>query len=214
MKLGDKKRSAFTRIEVVMVVAIVALLALLIHPPSRVAKEKARSAQCIFNLRQIELGYKTWAIDQNPDYVMARSTNWGGSREYVLADELGRHYREMSNEIAEINYLICPSDNRFPAKSFADLQNTNISYFVGVDASDNYPQTILCGDRNIRSEQPVVKSILTLYTNSPINWTADIHNNRGTIGLADGSVQAVTNTNYFQLVYGRPYPTNRLVLPE
>ena len=45
--------------------------------------------------------------------------------------------------------LVCPADLRPPAGNFAALQNTNVSYFVGVTADYSKPASILAGDGNL-----------------------------------------------------------------
>ncbi len=80
-----------------------------------------------------------------------------------------------------------------------------ISYFTCGDASDNYPQMILSGDRNVGTlsavgtAPAVTTNISSSYGNATqlvwnnTAWTAtDLHQKAGNIGLADGSAQQVT----------------------
>jgi prepilin-type N-terminal cleavage/methylation domain-containing protein len=68
---GCVNRQGFTLIELLVVVAIIAVLAAMLLPVLARAKEKARSAQCMDNLRQWGLAYRMYADDNN-DFLPRR----------------------------------------------------------------------------------------------------------------------------------------------
>jgi hypothetical protein len=127
----------------------------------------------------------------------------------------------MSNELSTPKILICPADVRHAAKDFGSaFSNTNISYFIGVDAVEPEPprylsaQMFLSGDDNFAINGVSVKSeLLEVSTNMTVTWTAARHKFIGNIGLADGSVQQITTTNLQQAIQATGIATNRLAIP-
>ena len=57
------KKSAFTLIELLVVIAIIAILAAILFPVFAQAREKARSASCLSNMKQLGLALNMYQQD-------------------------------------------------------------------------------------------------------------------------------------------------------
>lgn len=71
------KRNSFTLVELLIVVAIIMLLAGMLLPALRSAKEKARQIQCSSNLKQCGLAMNSYAGDYNNFMVMVMYSGSG-----------------------------------------------------------------------------------------------------------------------------------------
>ena len=208
-----------TLFEVGVVIAVLMVLALIILPTIRDPHgiSKAPRIVCVNNLRQICLAYRIWEGDNGDKYPMGVSVTNGGSMELVATGNVVQSFLVMTNELSTPKILFCPADTtRTMANSFASpVGNSNISYFVGVDVTNDInPQMILSGDDNFEIRGVPVKSgLLELPTNAPVVWTAARHKLAGNIGLADGSVQEVTQYGLQQAFQQTGLATNHFALP-
>jgi prepilin-type N-terminal cleavage/methylation domain-containing protein/prepilin-type processing-associated H-X9-DG protein len=71
--LKGAPQSAFTLIELLVVIAIIAILAAILFPVFAQAREKARQASCISNLKQLTLGFMMYSQDYDESFP---SWNW------------------------------------------------------------------------------------------------------------------------------------------
>ena len=69
------KKSAFTLIELLVVIAIIAILAAILFPVFAQAREKARQATCISNLKQLGLASMMYSQDYDENLVMLENSN-------------------------------------------------------------------------------------------------------------------------------------------
>lgn len=69
-----KQLAAFTLVELLVVVAIIAVLIAILLPSLNAARDQARTARCLANLKQIGLAMQTYA-DQNEDNLPIGDSN-------------------------------------------------------------------------------------------------------------------------------------------
>ncbi len=157
---------AFTLIELMVVIATLAIIGVMLLPALAKAQSTAQPANCANNLKRIGIAFRLFAADNGDRFPMSATTNAGGVSDWLgtspnqLAVNTFRVFVALSNELATPKTVTCPSDSsRVPASNFVDMVNLTdfskgakngaVSYFVNADADGSRPLTILAGDRNI-----------------------------------------------------------------
>lgn len=216
MKLRAQQQAGLTRWEVaVLAVCGVALLVVIVLPLFARPKDGKdyMAVRCRNNLRQIGLSFRLWANDYAGEYPFS-STNGVGSLMWANTPEVFRHFQAASNEMVTPKILHCRTDrSRGPAADFASLANTNLRYFMGLDARDDLPGSILTGDRFLGGGTLSNGFLRVLTPNSPVAWTKEIHPPAGNIGLGDGSVQTMTDRQLQKHLATLTNQTIRLAVP-
>jgi len=74
------KRHGFTLIELLVVIAIIAILAAILFPVFAQAREKARSASCLSNVKQLSLGIMMYVQDNDEMMPYGYAYTWPGQQ--------------------------------------------------------------------------------------------------------------------------------------
>ncbi len=115
------KRNVFTLIELLVVIAIIAILAAMLLPALSAARERARSASCTSNLKQIILGHMMY-VDGNQERFCI---GYQGSTQY---------FPYWMKDYVDQKLWRCPAATRFAdLKEDATTVNVNTTE-IGADS--------------------------------------------------------------------------------
>jgi prepilin-type N-terminal cleavage/methylation domain-containing protein/prepilin-type processing-associated H-X9-DG protein len=95
------RRRGFTLIELLVVIAIIAILAAILFPVFAQAREKAKQAACLSNLKQLDLAFIMYVGDY--DDLFPPSTDWGTAHDYYCLWDVMNPY------IKNAGVWACPS---------------------------------------------------------------------------------------------------------
>ena len=126
------------------------------------------------------------------------------------------HFAVMSNELGTPKIVSCPADKqRMFASNFVSIADTNISYFICLTASKGVsPETWLVGDRNVTNRFVPIRGVLNVPTNMPVGWSEQLHNAKGNVALADGSVHQLSCSALNKTLVLQTNALLRLAMPE
>src|SRR5206468_1075903 len=122
--------------ELLVVIAIIAILAAILFPVFAQAREKARSASCISNLKQIGTASQMYIQDYDGTKVWCQIWNTSGQDGATFSGLLQPYVKNRQ-------LFICPSNKRSrnpdPAYNVPDdgIRHTSTSYAMNLDAG--YP---------------------------------------------------------------------------
>jgi prepilin-type N-terminal cleavage/methylation domain-containing protein len=216
---GNGKVSGLTLIELLVVIGVIAILAAMMLPTTVGGPRRARAAICMSNQRQIVIAMMMFQGDYAGQYPWQVSTNNSGSLELVANGLASDQFSTLAAYLGkQPRTLICPADKaRQAATNFSTLTNTNISYFLNLDAITNL-NSILAGERNLEfAWRQINPGIFTQTTNTMLKWIAGFHGAQdkayGIISFADGHVQIVKQERLNQTLQNQPLTTNRFCIP-
>jgi len=223
--------NAFTRIELLVVLLVIAGLACVVLPELGASAARSRMAQCFNNLRQVGSGFQSWSIEANDKLPWLVTTAQGGTADHVFKANAWVHFAVVSNYFPDPSVLVCPSDTakKFAAdfgnssqRGFTGLGNRDgtLSYITGLHAENGWPREILSGDRNIRTSGQltcgkinVLSAFGLLRGDSSVRWT-NFHNATGNLLFTDGSVQTLSSAGLQQAVNGAGQEAqNHILIP-
>lgn len=205
MKL--KTKQAFTLIELLVVIAIIAILASMLLPALGKAKERALTAQCGNQLRQLGLAMQMYGDDENGLLPQANgSVPWTNNAPIPWTRPLVSYYQTT-------NVLRCPSMSRFYERSqfsyflgnravWITTSAAGVLRLAGVSVASQY---ILSGDCNwpfdVTDADPDNYSQDTLFS-----FISPTHNSSVNILFADGHVRSYKKFTPGDMTYSLTKP--------
>jgi prepilin-type N-terminal cleavage/methylation domain-containing protein/prepilin-type processing-associated H-X9-DG protein len=167
--MSRTKAHAFTLIELLVVIAIIAILAAMLLPALARAKEKAATANCISNLKQLQTCYVMYIGDNNDRVVLNHAVSTGSLNDSWV---VGNAKTDTSTTNIQNGYLfpyntsvkiyLCPSDHSTTPAGMGGpgaprTRSYSIDYILGGD--DTVPYQIIKGSQ-VKAPGSSKKSVL------------------------------------------------------
>jgi prepilin-type N-terminal cleavage/methylation domain-containing protein/prepilin-type processing-associated H-X9-DG protein len=214
----SQRERGFTLIEVLVVIAVVAVLISLLLPGLAKDKAEAEKITCNGHMKVVGLAFRIFWTDNTNSFPFQISTNVGGTKEWTTdASKAWRQFAAISNDLGVPIIVHCPSDReRTEVRRWSDFtSNQQLSYYLGLGASEENPQSILSGDRNLTLDGKSLEGqVITLSSNANVAFDQRVHNGSANILLGDGSVQQLTSARLRGAVRDAArVSTNRFVIP-
>ena len=201
----------FTRFEVLILIAVVALLGAVVLPAFANNRPRSHRVSCANNLRQIGIAMQTWGNDHGDLPPHQLFVEEGGTRRHPLAANAWLHFSWVSNELTTARLLLCPSDSGRQAEDFSgapnrgyvhpSFRNQATSYFLTYHY--NYaplPHRPMAGDRNLRMDGVAPDGffnsaafVFVKPITQTFGWTNGLHEQSGNLLFADGQVEQANN---------------------
>jgi len=196
-------RAGLSRVDTIILVATVVAVGLITLAGLRQIQRQSARVDCENNLRQIAV-------------VFGPTTSPNEALRLAEAGRVAPAFQARGKQLTTPGALRCPQD-RFrtrPAVFTHGFDDNAISYFLGLDVNDVHPRALLAGDRNLEAGGlPVAPGFVTVTTNQVLGWTRALHNRRGNLALADGSVQGLTSVGLQEAATQSGLATNRFAVP-
>src|SRR5262245_58541584 len=202
----NKVELAFTRADLLVLLAVLALLTIIALPALANNRSRSDRVICANNLRQIGMAMHLWGNEHSDRPPWEVPPADGGTMQHALAPNAWYHFSWISNELASPHLLFCPSDTGQPARDFSgdasggylhsNFRGRATSYFLAHKGISERNTQVQSGDRNISAMGPAggcprftSTSSLPLPAHQPeVRWISGLHGDAGNILSFDAAV--------------------------
>lgn len=218
---------AFTRLDLVAVLAAVALVAGVAFPGLSGTRTDAERLGCVNNLRRIGQAYQLWGNDHGEALPCRTSYRDGGLQAYPssLINNAWFHFAWLSNELVTPRILACPGDpSTKAARDFSTaadggflnpaFRGNALSYLVSLDALAGQTLHLATADRHLSvnsgpggCSSGVTTALSILLRPPTTTWFTNQHEGVGHVLLCDGRVQQLS-TPLLRQYLGTTLPGN------
>jgi prepilin-type N-terminal cleavage/methylation domain-containing protein/prepilin-type processing-associated H-X9-DG protein len=171
MKINRNLR-AFTLIELLVVIAIIAILAAILFPVFAQAREKARSASCLSNEKQLILGLMQYLQDSDEAFppttteregVQSTITDPKSAFVYSIRGRMAAYVPGSSNTSKGASVWACPSADDWPTQGVSG--DTSVSIYWPNDYGFNINEAVIVATSS--GTTGVSAAANTYFTNNP-----------------------------------------------
>jgi len=223
------------KLDVMIVLFILTLAGLWLAVRFQQPKKKAQRWSCVNNLKNIGLAVRIFAVDHEGRNPWVVSVTNGGTAEFATDPGLTwRNFAVFSNSLSP-KQVICPQDqaHRITANTWATNafalnltrkpmetgwvpfnQNSNVSFFLGLQANEEVADSVLGGDRALIVNGRRVQTVeFALTASDRIDFDITPHAGGGNILLGDGSVTQVGSNGLHAVFRKAGFATNQILVP-